>query len=82
MVILTNMVILIIMGMATATEIEMRISPFKYNISLEKRIKYYSFFHNYDDDYCHYTECIDKHTLFIGRKCLTSWKLSFFLLLL
>ena len=76
------MVILIIMGMATATEIQIRISPFKYNISLEKRIKYYSFFHNYDDDYCHSTEHIDKHTFFIGRKCLTSWKLSVFLLLL
>jgi len=32
MVILTNMVILIIMGMATATQVQKRISPFKYNI--------------------------------------------------
>ena len=36
MVILTNMVILIIMDMATATQVQMRISPFKYNILLEK----------------------------------------------
>ena len=66
------------MGMATATEIQIRISPFKYSIFLEKRIKYYSFFHNYDDDYFHSNECIDKRSLFIGRKCLTSCKLSVF----